>query len=684
MATNRTREIESARLTALPTLPAPGAAATKTAVGRGTPQATVSVAFALLLLALATTSQGAFAIGRWAPLALFVLALLFGTLLVARDRVLERSRAVWVALGGIWGLAGWSLLSMVWAQSSGDAFQAAGEMVLYAAIVTLPFVLPLSRRSLAAAGWSSMIAIGAIALYVLVRLLVDGSPLYLAGRLNSPIDYRNATALLFAMPVWPFIIAAASRRFRRVVRAGALALSVLCLGLVFLTQSRGIVLGLAAGGVLVIAAGPERVRRAWVAILSLAAVAAASGWLLRPYHQFTHGGSVSGHEIAVAAVALTLATVAAFAAGMLVALFDNGLRAGSPAMRRLRGGARLGLAAGVIVAVLAALYAIGNPVSYAQQKWDQFRDLNASTTTGSTRLLTVGGQRYDLWRVALDEFEGAPVLGVGAGNYSFDYYTDRATNRNLDDPHSLVFALLSEQGAVGIVLFCVFLGGIAAAIGGGWRRLTPAERGNAVAPAAAGVVMLGQSAVDWIWLIPGLTAVGLLALSLAAAQVSGGGQPNGRRAQADAPGIVRRRGARIAALTGLVAAAAGVLALFLSDAYVQRARSVVADPSAELSAARVAAALDPWSVTPHYLQASAYESSGDRASAYRQLRDALALEPKNSANWTVLGDFEVRGHDLAAARADYRRALALNPLDTGLRQLARIGEPSPARSTRGA
>jgi tetratricopeptide (TPR) repeat protein len=79
-------------------------------------------------------------------------------------------------------------------------------------------------------------------------------------------------------------------------------------------------------------------------------------------------------------------------------------------------------------------------------------------------------------------------------------------------------------------------------------------------------------------------------------------------------------------------------------------------------------------VDPHYLQASAYETMGDRSRAYEQLRDALALEPKNFATLGLLGDFEARGGKLAAARAYYRRALALDPLDTGLQQLARIGE----------
>src|ERR1700722_19623926 len=77
----------------------------------GLPQATIAIAFVVLLLVLATTSQGAFAVSRWAPLALFALAILVGSLL-ARDGFALRSRSVVIALAGIWGLAAWSMLSM--------------------------------------------------------------------------------------------------------------------------------------------------------------------------------------------------------------------------------------------------------------------------------------------------------------------------------------------------------------------------------------------------------------------------------------------------------------------------------------------------------------------------------------------------------------------------------------------
>jgi tetratricopeptide (TPR) repeat protein len=629
----------------------------------------------VVLLLVATASQGAFAISRWTPLTLFVLAVLIAAVGL-HGRLNVSSRWTRAALAGIWGLAIWSLASMVWAHAPDSAFVAGSQLVLYAGIFTLPFLLPLSRRVLAAVGWALSAGVGVIALYILVRMLLGDSNLFLAGRLNGPINYRNATALLFALPVWPYLAAIANRRASRLLRAAAFGLAGLCLSLSFLTQSRGILLGLALGAVVTLALGPDRVRRAYVAGLLVVLVAAAAHWLLRPFHAFDGGhGYVTSADIAVAARAAGLVTLVAFVLGFSFALLDSGLRAHTAAVKWLRAIARALLAAIVVGAVAGGLVAMGNPATFLQHKWHQFHNLNAATPT-STRYASVGGQRYDLWRVAMKEFDSAPLIGVGADNYSAGYYRYRSTNRNLDDPHSLVFSLLSEEGLVGTGLFAVFLAGIVGVLCVGWPRLDPQSRRHAVGPIATGAVLLGQSAVDWIWRIPGLTAVGLLALSIGTAQVALASAPAAQpesgpeaetRAGRPAPVVAR---AGLAA--GLVVLAAGVVLLFVSDAYIREARSLIYRPPAELAAARTASALDPWAVTPHYLESSAEETMGNRPAAHRQLLAALRIDPTDFASLGVLGDFEARGGDLALARAYYRRALRLNPLDTGLQQLARI------------
>ena len=89
-----------------------------------------------------------------------------------------------------------------------------------------------------------------------------------------------------------------------------------------------------------------------------------------------------------------------------------------------------------------------------------------------------------------------------------------------------------------------------------------------------------------------------------------------------------------------------------------------------LSEGRAAERVDPWSVVPHYLQAGALEDLGRPGAAREELLQALDLEPRNAATLGLLGDFEARASQKAAAVGWYRRALALDPLDVGLQKLA--------------
>ena len=118
--------------------------------------------------------------------------------------------------------------------------------------------------------------------------------------------------------------------------------------------------------------------------------------------------------------------------------------------------------------------------------------------------------------MALSEFDSQPLIGVGDGNYKFDYYRERRTDRNLSDPHSLPLALLSEKGIVGALLFAGFLVGIGVAIARSARSCPPGERRIVAGLAAGGAAVVGQTTTDWIWLIPTLMGLGLLSLALAA------------------------------------------------------------------------------------------------------------------------------------------------------------------------
>jgi hypothetical protein len=579
---------------------------------------------------------------------------------------LPHRRPLIVALAAIWGFAAWTLLSATWADSPAGAWEGAGRTLLYAGLVTVALTAVRERRERRWVGAALAVGVAIIALITLVRLVADGTEAFLAGRLDDPIGYRNGTAALFGFAVWPLIGVAAVRGFNPALRAAAFGGAVLLLGLAFLTQSRGVLLGVAAGAVISLAVGPDRLRRAWIAVGAGAAVAAASGALLMPYHAFDGGdGTVTGADVGRAADALLLTVVLALVVGLFLALLDNGLRSSPQAALTGRRVATGGLGLILATGLVAGLVAIGNPVAYADEKIEEFKDLEPTTPSGSTRLGTVSGQRYDLWRVAWEEFRDEPLGGVGEGSYAFGYYRERKTDRNLGDPHSLPFRLLAETGLVGTLLFGTFTAGLGVAIARRAREATPEDRRSIAALAAAGGTVLAQSLIDWLWLLPGVTGLGLFALALAAGDEGEAGVDPATRG---APPTW----ARVTAGAALLAAVASVTLLFLSDLYVRKAREQAAseNPGAQLDAARTAERLNPPSLTPLYLQASALETEGQVDEARAALAEALDREPANFVTLGLLGDLEIRARNEAEAREYYRRAVELNPRDTGLQRLA--------------
>lgn len=646
--------------------------------------ATAPVALLAFLLLVGTLYEGAFDIRHWAPIALFALVLLAAVLLAGAARPVTRPVAV--AIAAIWGFAAWSLLSTIWAASTAHALEGGAQAVFYAALVTVALVVVPGPRQMAAVGAGLVGGIVAIALLTLVRMHVDGADLFVAGRLDSPAGYRNSTATLFAIAFWPLIGAAVTRGRNPTLRAAAFAAAVLCIGLGFLTQSRGVVGALAAAGIVALVLGTERIRRAFLGMLAIAGVLVLSGPLLVAYRKFEDGpGPVTVSDVESVTNALTFLAVDALIVGLLLALLDGGLRASVDNLRRARRIAVVGLAVGTIGLLAGGVVAAGNPLDFAREKIGEFQAIE-SRSSDFSRLLSTGGQRYDLWRVALQEFAANPVLGVGEGSYAFTYYEERDSDRNLNNPHSLPLAVLAELGIVGAGLLLTFVAALAVALIRGARGQALRTRHAIAGLGAAGAVVLAQSTVDWIWLVPGVTGIGLMALALAAGIASardaeGAAAERARRRReegaTEAPRAgSSRAGAALAGLrvglpvAGLAVAALVVLALFLSDHFVRVARTAET-PAAAIEAARTAGDLNPWALTPLYLEASSLEAMGRVDEARATLERALALEPRSFATLGLLGDLETRTGDHAAASDLYARAAELNPMDTGLSELAR-------------
>ncbi len=211
------------------------------------------VAVVALLLILGTWSDGAFDVRYWAPIAVLALAFVVAALLAGGLRIDRGPFAV--AVAAFWGLAAWTALSALWAESPALAWEGAGRTVLYAAVVTLVATLP-GRRQALRVGAVIIAGVVVIEVITLIGLHTDGVDMFLAGRLDDPIGYRNAVATLFAFAFWPLIGLAAERGKPPPLRAVAIAAAVLALGLAFLTQSRGVLIALCVGGVVSLAIGP--------------------------------------------------------------------------------------------------------------------------------------------------------------------------------------------------------------------------------------------------------------------------------------------------------------------------------------------------------------------------------------------------------------------------------------------
>ena len=620
----------------------------------------VAVAVLGLLLLTATWFDGAFAVRHWAPVAILGLVALSVALLAGGLSV--RGGAARATVAAIWAFAAWVLLSALWAESTGRALEGTGRTLLYAALFTAAITVPVRGRTAARVGMAVTLGVLALAAITLFQLLGDGTAQFLAGRLDDPVGYRNATACLFALAFWPLVAAAARRAVNPTLRAAASGGAALVIALALLTQARGVLLGLALGAVVAIGIGPDRLRRAYVALLVVAGAALVSGDLLTPYRAFTDGDPETAADIAVAVRAVVLLTVGVTIVGLAAAVLDGGLRLSTGARTLTRRVATVGLVLLAPLGIAAVVAETGNPVTFVQDRFDEFRSLETAAP-GETRLAFGGGQRSDIWRVALIEFSENPLTGVGEGSYPFQYYEERRNDRNLSTPHSLPFELLAEKGLIGTLAFLVFLVALGTTVAVRWRAADPAARWAASGLLAGATVVLGQSLVDWIWLIPGLMGLAFLLLGLALAALA----PAEQAPRSRSGGLPFR----LAAGAAVAVAASGMMLLYLSDADVRRARDPGVTAAERLSAARSAETLNRWSVESRYLQAGALEELGRRRAARRELLAARELEPRNFVTLGLLGDLALRSGDRRAARRWYRGALKLNPLDAGLRKLAR-------------
>jgi hypothetical protein len=470
-------------------------------------------------------------------------------------------------------------------------------------------------------------------------------------------------------------LALAERRGRPWLAAGGLAGATVLGSLVELSQARGAVLGVLVGLAVAFVAAPGRLRRvATVGLVALAALG-ASHWLLEVYRQ-GHGARVLPRDVAQAgALAILAAALAAAVAWRAVLALED--RTDPAVLVRAARGWRwtLGLAA-VGLALTAGVRgpAVANAVSDQLHQLSRGKAVDVEPGASSTRLALDTSNRYEYWRIALRAFRAHPLGGVGAGSYDVPYFRQRTTTENITQPHSLVLQTLAELGVVGGLLLALFLGGV------GWglvraaraARGSPADAGLVVAAGGTFAAWLVHTSVDWIHLLPGVTAVALLAAAALVRPVAA--VPDG--AAAVAPGRHRRPRPLAVVVPLLAVIVVGAAVSLAREVLAERYRgaaeaTVAAHPAEALHQADLALGVEGSDTRSLDVEAAALSRLGREREAGAVLMAALRQEPDNFVTYLLLGDHEFRSGRAAAATRWYRRAQALNPRDPTIQALAR-------------
>jgi hypothetical protein len=618
--------------------------------------------------------DGLYSRSTWGPIALGVLALLFGALVARWPEGSPRVPA-FAAISGLAALAVWSLLSIAWSESANGALLEANRWLLYAALFGLLLVLLRDvRLGLLLVGGATVGILGVAGYVVVTMLLGNGPSLFAGSRLSEPLGYVNGQAGFFLAGLWP-LVALAEQTSRRAVSAGAVAGLVLLGGLVVMSQSRGamIALGLSA---LVVLFVPGRGHRLWIIVVVSAAVALATNQLLEIGRT---GDGLERPSADALRGAMETTLFLAVAAGLSWWAITSGLHRFAERDPRVRGRlvslSTVGL--GAVAAVTIALaVSLGHPVERVEAGFRAFTKTEDASSP-ETGYLSRSENRHDFWRVALHQFRDHPVRGIGAGNYVPTYFLLRRTREHTRQPHSIELQLLAELGVVGGVALVVFSFGVFA----GFRIRSLRGRTHATSAAlavAGGGVFTGwlvQTSVDWLHNLPGLTGVALCggAALVAPRKVTGRREA---AAPLERPGRIPRSWPRLAlialAAIATVAAAWSIARPTMADRYRSQGQEALPhQPRTSIAKAEKSLSLNDEALDSYYLGAAAYA----RLDRYEEARDALLAaarrEPHNFVPWGLLGDLAVRRGDLAAARRHYVRASELNPRDIELVRLAR-------------
>jgi hypothetical protein len=599
-----------------------------------------------------------------------------------------RSAGAWAGAGVLAGFALFCAISVSWSIAPDLSWIAANRAAEYAALVAVllvaaPSLYRAPEWALAAfVGLTVCVAVYALGGKVLPQLSIGPVDLDQASqfsRLRAPLGYWNALGMLLVMATPACIATAAARSRAPGLRLGALLALQLLLVTIALTYSRGALLALAIATAVLVAAGPDRLRRLGVSALGLIFAAPACAFAFGD-DQLSRDGIAAaqrvsdGHQL----LAILVGSMLALAA---VALFA---RRAEERMRWSRARTRGIWRLVTLLAVLAAFVGLAGLASSQRgitgtvsHQWDEFRKPVGIGNNPARLISSNGSNRWIWWREAAGAFSDKPLAGWGAGSFPILHDGYREYPTQVRSAHSAPLQFLAETGVVGAALA---LGAVALLFAAAIRTTRTAEgndRTARVALLAAAAAWAVHCLVDWDWEIPALTLTALAALAIAASPWGADHSltsrtprsPSGRRLRA-AP----RRRRTVIPVAVFVALAAVALALSSALPVAAENRRLdalreAADAGSSVDALSKAAAdaheaheLNPLDPDALVAEATIEARLGNLPEAQSLFLRAGRLQPANYRIWDALLAFANQNGDGRLAELALEQHIAADPL----------------------
>jgi O-antigen ligase len=616
---------------------------------------TAGLLLAVSALAIGVNSNAARA-GMIEALAVLVATAVFGRAAYRGSLPRPYNASLGVALLAL--LAGVSALSVGWSLTPNASMLDALRLVSYTAVLALVALLaqlhPERSREIAL---GVLLAATIVSLYALGSRVFPG--IYSASddfaRLRLPFGYWNAVGTVAAIGFLPALWAGTRRRDSRALEVASYPAGGVLFCALMLSQSRGALLALLVGLACWFVVVPRRLRSAgWLAVV-VGITGVLVAWAYSREQLTTDHLTLAVRESVGWQLffGLLLTTLALTGAGWFVRArrFTNPLSAET---RRKSGKALLvGAAIAPLVMVVAIALASDRGFGAISGSASDFFSTSSTAPANSpSRLTQTNSLRGLYWSESLKIFKAHSLHGTGADTFGVARLPYRPDLLNTNHAHGMVPQTAADLGLFGLfallALLAVWLVAALKLAGAArmqpWRWLESADEGRlaAVALMLTALVFGVESAIDWVWFLPGVAFFGLVCGGWTLGHPDAHSRAEAAAAEVASPGS-RAQTLRAAAIALVgFAIAYGVMQPVRSSAKVEQGLAIAeTEPARAGKLGQQAIDLDPTSAQAYMLVAVAAGNAGKQQQAEDTLFALTRSQPGNPATWLRLAEFRL-------------------------------------------